>query len=328
MRLMTYGRCLAVALGLLVGSGGMAAADGYPEKDLAHIMPWSAGGGTDTVMRLFMNHAEKQLGVGVNTQNVVGAQSGVGTLRLMKSRPDGYTIGTVTWDGAITVPYYELVPGFDPAELAYLGAVTLHPTALVVRAEAPWATLDDFVQAAKAAPATLKIANVGTGGVWHLPAIDFASAAGIDVQHIPYPQGSGPQREALLSGEVDAAAISISTAFSGIQAGQFRVLGIMSDERDPRFPETPTMIDQGYDVVWGSFWLIATQAEVDPEQRATLEAAFAAVFDDPEFQAAAEEAGLGASWLNAADTTAYVAASQEKAFSLMDQLVADGVLDK
>lgn len=305
-----------------------ATAADYPSKDIMHIMPWSAGGGTDTVMRTFMNFAEKQLEVGINTQNVTGAQSGVGTLRLMKSRPDGYTIGSLTWDSVITVPYYKLVPGYDTEQLAYLGSVTVHPTALIVKADAPWKNLEEFVAAAKAAPGTLKVANVGTGGVWHLPAIDFEQQAGIEVQHVPYPKGSGPQREALLSGEADAASTSLSAAFAAVQSGQARVLGVMSDKRSDLFPDVPTFKEQGLDVVWGSFRLIATQADVDPAQRKVLESAFAKVFDMPEFQKASADTGMGAVWMNAEETTAYVKASQTKAFKLIDDLVKAGLLSK
>jgi len=320
-------RAVLAAAALALPLAAPAAAE-FPEKDLTHIMPWSAGGGTDTVMRQFMSFAEKTLGTGINTQNVTGAQSGIGTLRLMKARPDGYTIGSLTWDSVITVPYYELVPGYDTDQLAYLGSVTVHPTALIVRADAPYATLDDFVAAARSAPGTLKIANVGTGGVWHLPALDFAKEAGIDVQHIPYPKGSGPEREALLSGEVDAMSSSISAAYAAVQAGQARVLAVMSEERDPKFPEVPTFRDSGYDVVWGSFRLVATQARVDADKRAALEAGFAAVFDLPEFQQAAEKSAMGAHWMDAEATAAYVKASQAKAFALIDELVAEGVLQK
>lgn len=310
---------------LLTGTAG--AAD-YPDRDIMHIMPWSAGGGTDTVIRSFLNFAEKSLGVGINTQNITGAQSGIGTLRLMKSRPDGYSIGTLTWDSVITVPYYNLVPGYDIDQLAYLGTVTLHPTAIIVRADAPFQDLEAFVEAAKAAPGTLKISNVGIGGVWHLPALDFAMQAGIDIQHVPYPTGSGPQVEALLSGETEAAATSISAAYPAIRSGQALVLAVMADERDPEFPDVPTFKELGYDVVWGSMRMLATQAGVDADARATLEAGFAEVFDMPEFQQVAQDTAMGAIWMNAADTTAYVRASQEKAFALMDELVAEGVLTK
>ena len=251
-----------------------ASAQEYPSKDIMHIMPWGAGGGTDTVMRTFMNFAEGPLGVGVNTQNVTGAQSGVGTLRLMNSRPDGYTIGSLTWDSVITVPYYGLVPGYDTDGLAYIGSVTVHPTALIVGADTPYQTLEEFVAAAKAAPGEIAISNVGTGGVWHLPALDFARAAGIEVNHVPYPDGSGSQREALLSGETQAASMSVSAAFPALESGQARLLAVMGDERDENFPDVPTMKELGYDVVWGSFRLIAAPAGVDPAQIATLEAAF------------------------------------------------------
>lgn len=328
MKFANLSKALIVAAAMSLPFAPAAGAQDYPSKDLVHIMPWSAGGGTDTVMRTFMSFAEKSLGVGINTQNITGAQSGVGTLRLMKSRPDGYTIGSLTWDSVITVPYYDLVPGFDTKQLAYLGSVTVHPTAIVVRADSPWQTLQEFVEAAKAAPGTLKISNVGTGGVWHLPALDFASQAGIEVQHIPYPGGSAAQREALLSGETEAASISISAAYAAIDSGQARVLGVMADKRDPNFPEVPTFKEAGYDVVWGGFRLVGTQAEVDPAIRKTLEEGFAAVFEMPEFQATAKETGMGAVWMNADETAAYVEQSQKKAFALIDQLIADGLLQK
>lgn len=303
-------------------------ASDFPDKDVMHIMPWSAGGGTDTVMRTFMKFAEEPLGVTINTQNVTGAQSGIGALRLMKARPDGYTIGSLTWDSVISVPYYQLVPGYDTEQLSYLGAVTVHPTAIIVRADSPWNTLDDFVAAAKATPGGLKISNVGTGGVWHLPALDFANQAGIDLQHVPYPKGSGPQREALLSGETDAASSSISAAYSAIQSGQARVLGVMAEERVPNFPAVPTLKELGYDVVWGGFRLIATQSDVDSEKRKALESAFAKVFEMPEFQEKAEETGMGAVWLDSEQTEEYVKVSQEKAYGLLDQLIEDGLLNK
>lgn len=316
------------AFALALPIAGAVSAQDYPDKDITHIMPWSAGGGTDTVMRTFMNFAEEKLGVGINTQNVTGAQSGIGTLRLMKSRPDGYTIGSLTWDSVITVPYYGLVPGYDTNELAYLGSVTVHPTVLAVSTDSPYETLADFVAAAKAAPGDLSISNVGSGGVWHLPALDFAAAAEIDVNHVPYPDGSGPQREALLSGETDAASLNMSAVFPAVQSGQVRVLGVMDSVRSEFLPDVPTFQELGYEVVWGSFRLIAAPADMDPAQQQILEDAFAAVFEMDSFQQRAEETAMGAVWMDGPTTTAYVEASQQKAFALIDSLVEQGILEK
>ncbi len=325
---MTLRRTAIAAMLLGLPLAAPAVAQDYPEKDLTHIMPWSAGGGTDTVMRTFMNFAEETLGVGINTQNITGAQSGIGTLRLMKARPDGYTIGSLTWDSVITVPYYGLVPGYDTGELTYLGSVTVHPTVLAVNADGPFETLEDFIAAAKSDPGALSISNVGSGGVWHLPALDLADATGIEVNHVPYPDGSGPQREALLSGETDAAALSASAVYAAVQSGQARVLGVMGTERSEFLPDVPTMKELGYDVVWGSFRLIAAPKGIDDAQRATLEEGFAAVFEMPEFQARAEETAMGAVWMDGAETTEYVEASQTKAFALIDSLVEQGILEK
>jgi tripartite-type tricarboxylate transporter receptor subunit TctC len=320
---------LAMAgLFLALPLAGTASAQGYPENDITHIMPWSAGGGTDTVMRTFLTFAEEQLGVGVNTQNITGAQSGIGTMRLMRSRPDGYTIGSLTWDSVITVPYYNLVPGYNTDDLTYLASVTIHPTVLAVRADSPFQTLGDFVAAATEAPGELSISNVGLGGVWHLPALDFAAAAGIEVNHVPYPDGSGPQREALLSGETDAASVNLATVYPSVESGELRVLGVMDAERSDFLPDVPTFQEQGYDVVWGSFRLLAAPAGIDEEQRQVLEEAFAAVFEMPEFQQRAEETAMGAVYMNAEDTAAYVAASQAKAFELIDSLVEQGILER
>lgn len=307
---------------------GPATAQDYPEKDITHIMPWGAGGGTDTVMRTFMNFAEEQLGVGINTQNIDGAQSGIGTLRLMKAQPDGYTIGSLTWDSVITVPYYGLVPGYDTEQLTYLGSVTVHPTVLAVASDSPYETLEDFIAAAKEAPGELSISNVGNGGVWHLPALDMADAAGIEVSHIPYPDGSGAQREALLSGETDAASLSASAIYPAVESGQARVLAVMGAERSEFLPDTPTFTELGLDVVWGSFRLIAAPKGIDAGQRQTLEDAFAAVFEMPEFQERAEETAMGAVWMNGEETAEYVKTSQEKAFALIDDLVEQGILEK
>ncbi len=305
-----------------------AQAQDYPQRDIMHIMPWGAGGGTDTVMRSFLNFAEEPLGVGINTQNIDGAQSGVGTMRLMRSRPDGYTIGSLTWDSVITVPKFDLVPGYDTESLAFIGSVTVHPTALVVRADSPWTTLEEFVDAAKEAPGTLTISNVGTGGVWHLPALDFADAADIEVRHVPYPDGSGSQREALLSGETDAASLSVSAAYPAIASGDLRVLGVMAEDRSPDVPDVPTFKEAGFDVVWGSFRLLAAPAGTSEDQIATLAAAFEQVFENPEFQALAEKTAMGPEWMGPEETTEYVARSQERAFALIDSLVEQGLLEQ
>lgn len=327
---MTFTKGLRTALsGAAILVAGTLAADAqdFPKKDITHIMPWSAGGGTDTVMRTFLQYAEEPLGVGIRTQNVTGAQSGVGTLRLMKSRPDGYTIGSLTWDSMITVPYKNLVPGYDTASLSYLANVTLYPTVLAVNADTGWETLDDFIAAANAAPGEVTVSDSGIGGIWHLHALDMAEQLSVELNHVPFPNGSAEQREALISGENDAASLSYATVSSAADAGQVKVLAVMGAERDPSLPDVPTFTELGYDVIWGGMRVLAVPAETPDEIKQTLTTAFKAAYDNPEFQQKSADTGMNAYWMDGAETEAYVERTQTRALKLLDKLKSEGVLE-
>lgn len=327
---MRLGRSLHTALAglaiLACGSLGAAAQDDFPSKAVMHIMPWSAGGGTDTAIRTFLEYAKEPLGADINTQNITGAQSGVGVLRLMNARPDGYTIGTLTWDSMITVPYFGLVPGYDTDRLDYIANITLYPTVLAVNADTGWETLDDFIAAAKAAPGEVTISNSGNAGIWHLHALDMAEALGIELNHIPFPNGSAPQRTALISGENDAASVSYATVAPAVESGQVRVLAVMAEERDPKMPDVPTFKELGYDVVWGGMRVLAVPAETPQEIQEKLTQAFKVAFDDPEFQTKAEQTGLTIEWLDGEETHAYVERMQERATALLDKLAEQGLI--
>lgn len=299
----------------------------FPTKDIRHILPWSAGGGTDIAMRGFMLHSEKYLPVSIYTHNITGAKSGVGAFTTMDSKPDGYTIGTLTWDSVITVPYAGLIPGYDLNKLEFVCTVTEHATGLAVRTDAPWKTLDEFIEDAKGRPGEITVANVGTGGVWHLPVLDMERVIGIKVDHIPYPEGAAPQREALLAGEVDAASISIGGLLPALNAGTARFLAIMGEERSPELPDVPTFKESGYDIVWGSFRVVAVPAGTPKERIEILEKAFNDAWHDEEFLEWIEGAGGGAVWRDAEGTAEYVTGMQQKAFKMIDELVEAGLLE-
>lgn len=326
---MVFGQSFRAALAgvAIVAFGPMGAtAQEFPTKDITHIMPWSAGGGTDTVMRTFLQYVEEPLGVGIRTQNVTGAQSGVGTLRLMNSRPDGYTIGSLTWDSMITVPYKALVPGYDTGRLSYLANITLYPTALAVNADTGWETVADFVAAAEAAPGEVTVSDSGIAGIWHLHALDMADKLGITLNHVPFPNGSAEQREALLSGENNAGVLSYATVASAHEAGQVNVLAVMGEERDPGLPDVPTFKELGYDVVWGGMRVLAVPAETPDEVKAELTSALKEAFDNPEFQQKAAETGMNAFWMDGADAQAFVERAQMRATGMLDKLKADGLI--
>ena len=243
---------LVVLMVRLPSSGEEA---GYPDatREIRHVIPWRAGGGTDTAMRGFMRWFEQEIGVQVVTENVPGGLSSVGLAVVQNAPADGYTLGTMTYD-ALTVQLLGLAP-VDWRSLEPVCMVTEHPSALIVPAER-WPDLAAFRTDARASPATIAVGNVGQKGVWHQHAAAMEQAMGIRLRHIPYEGGSGPQIGAILGEEVDAIVSSLPGAMSYVRSGALRVLALMAPERSPLVPDVPTFRELGFDLEYGSFRML------------------------------------------------------------------------
>jgi tripartite-type tricarboxylate transporter receptor subunit TctC len=318
---------LIFAISLPMSFQGVFAGD-YPQKDIKHIMPWGAGGGTDTVMRTFMKEMESELRAKIYTVNIDGAKSGLGVTELMASAPDGYTVGSLTYDSIITVPYFGLLKNYSLDKLEYIATVTVHPTVLVAHVDSKYQTIEDLISEAKKAPGKVKVSNVGLGGVWHLPMIDLEQQAGIQLDHIAFAGGSGEQREALLKRETDLACLSIGGIFPLIKAKKARILAMMSEERLPEYPDVPTLKEKGYDVVWGSLRSIAVPKGVDPLIIKKLEQAAEKTANNKKWQEWLEKNGGGWAFVDGAATQNYVQTLQKKVFTQLDELVSKGVIKK
>ena len=310
----------ALALFVVRGSGSAADAP-YPAegREVRHVIPWRAGGGTDSAMRGFMSYFERHLGVRVITENVPGGLSSVGLTVVQNAPPDGYTLGTMTYD-ALTVEVLGLAPvgwrSFGP-----ICMVTDHPSALIVPADR-WPSLDDFRLAATAAPRTLTVGNVGLQGIWHQHAAAMEEALGIELRHIPYEGGSGPQLAAILGGEVDALVSSLPAAMSYVRNGTLAVLAVMAEERHELVPDVPTFLELDVDVVYGGFRMAVAPAGTPGDVLRTLEAACQATAEDPEFQAWAGGAAIGAAWRDRAGSVAYLEELAPKVERLMADMAA------
>jgi len=302
----------------------------YPVKDIKHIMPWGAGGGTDVVMRYFMSLAEKILGVTIYTVNIPGASSGLGVFELMNSAPDGYTIGTLTWDSFVTVPWFGLIPGYDLARLELICTVTEHATLLAVHRDSPWQTLQELLQDARDRPGEIAVSNVGLGGVWHLPVLDLEKKANVKFRHVPFPGGAAEQREALIKREVEVACISYAGILPALRAGDARVLAVFSRDRLPELPDVPTVSEFGYDCVWGSVRVIAVPKETPEEIITKLEEVFKQVaFSDEWKEWLAKTEGAGAwTWRGREETKTYIQSITTSAWRMMDELEEAGVLKR
>jgi tripartite-type tricarboxylate transporter receptor subunit TctC len=289
----------------------------YPEpgRRVRHIIPWGAGGATDTAMRGFMQYFEKHLGVPIITENIPGGLSAVGLIRLKTARPDGYTIGTLTYD-VLTLAVQGLAP-VSWKDFDLVGTVTEHPSALIVSADA-FETLEAFRTAARSR--RIKVGNVGTGGIWHQHATAMENALDIQLAHIPYEAGSGAQLTALLGGEVDANVASLPASLPYVRDGTLRVLAVMATERDPLVPDVPTFREKGYDIAYGGFRVLAVPATTPEAVRSELERALRAACEDDAFRAWADRAVIGAHFRDGAETKTYLAETAAKVEALMKEL--------
>ena len=305
-----------LAFALLAATTAHAQDYPSPRRDVRHIIPWGAGGATDTAMRGFMQYFEKHLGTSVVTENIPGGLSAVGLLRLKMARLDGYTIGTLTYD-VLTLSAQGLAPiAWEDFEL--IGMITEHPSALIVRAER-FATLEAFREEA-AAGARLKVGNVGTGGIWHQHAAAMEKALAISLTHIPYEAGSGAQLTALLGGEVDATLASLPASLPYVREGTLRVLAVMSEQRDTLVPDVPTFREKGFDIAYGGFRVLAVPNGTPKDVLGRLETALRAAWNDRAFQAWADKAVIGARFRDAQETRVYLRDNAAKVKALMKAL--------
>lgn len=286
-----------------------------PGRRVRHIIPWGAGGATDTAMRGFMQYFEKHLGIPVITENIPGGLSAVGLIRLKTARPDGYTIGTLTYD-VLTLSVQGLAPvGWEDFDL--VGTVTEHPSALIVAAN-EFDSLEAFQAAARSQ--RIKVGNVGSGGIWHQHASAMERALGISVVHIPYEAGSGAQLTALLGGEVDANVASLPASLPYVRDGTLRVLAVMSAGRDALVPNVPTFEEKGYAIAYGGFRVLAVPVGTPEVIRSELERALRATCQDVAFRAWADRAVIGLHFKDGAATRAYLEATATKVEKLMEEL--------
>jgi tripartite-type tricarboxylate transporter receptor subunit TctC len=292
-------RLIAVLLGCLLAAPALA--QQYPSKPVTMIVPFPPGGVADIVGRPLAAQMEKALKQPIVVTNRTGAGGAVGMAAAAKSAPDGYTI-LMGLSSISIFPVSDRIMGRTPAyemkDFAPIALITADPTVLVVSAESPWNTLQEFVASAKAYPGKINYSSSGVYGTLHVAMEIFANAANIKLFHVPY-QGGGPALTALLGGQVHALASGPAPAIAQIKAGKMRALASWSTERLPLLPEIPTFKELGYDAefyIWsGVFAPAATPSPVlDRLRIAVREAATSA-----EFKSAMEKLSTPVHYLDA-----------------------------
>lgn len=277
----------AIALAGATSIGALQAAEDYPSKAVEFIVPWSPGGGSDTLMRLVSNNVEPYLGQPMPVINMPGVGGTVGLKEATRRDADGYTVSQIH-EGLLTsgaTGVTDLV--WDDFDLVAL--LTSSPQLVAVNADRPYKTFEEFVAFAKENPGQIRF-GVTLGGVPHLHAAMIEEAFGVEFSYVGY-EGTGERIRALVGGNLDAAIADVASGKQFVDNGDLVFLATGSAERLEQVPEIPTLTELGSDIE-----LVVTRGVVMPkgspeEAKAGLEAALEKLAADEAFIEQVNNAG-------------------------------------
>ncbi len=213
----------------------------YPDKPVEIIIAWAAGGATDLVTRAVQSAFSENLGADIVVKNIAGAAGTIGTAQAARAKPDGHTVLFTPTGPLTTQPHLRKLPydidSFDP-----VGRIAITQVVMMTPKTTPYKTLQDVIDAGKANPGGLKFASTGVGTLPHIAILSLDMATGNESKHIPY-KGSANAVKALLGGEVEL----FSDQAQLIPKYDLHPVVSWSPERLPEYPDTPTLIESGFD---------------------------------------------------------------------------------
>jgi tripartite-type tricarboxylate transporter receptor subunit TctC len=269
---------------LLVGLASAPAtpvqAEDYPNNPITVIVPFAAGGPTDTVARLVAESMSRTLGQQVIVENVGGAGGTLGAARAAKAEPDGYTLLLHHIGMATSATLYRKLP-YDPkTAFAPIGLITEVPMVLVARKDFPPNTLKELIDYVKQHKDEVTYANAGVGAASHLCGMLFMQAIETPLTTVPY-KGTGPAMTDLLGGQVDFMCDQTTNTTGQIKAKEIKAYGVFADQRLSNLPELPTVKEGGLDGLNFAIWhgLYAPAGTPQPIIAKLTEALQAAIAD-------------------------------------------------
>ncbi len=224
-------------------------ASDYPSRTVTVVCPWSPGGGTDRVSRFWASALEREFGQPFVVVNRTGGAGAVGHFSSAYAKPDGHTIGMITFE--LSTMHRMRISRLTYEDYECLMQVNADPAAIVVKQDAPWQSLAELLDDIRSRPGELRMSGTATGGAWDLARAGLLQAADLPIDSVvwvPHP-GSAPSLLELMGGHLDVVCCSVPEVASQLENNQVRILAVMSDERMPSYPDLPTAIEQGTDWV-------------------------------------------------------------------------------
>ena len=279
-----------------------AHAQNFPVRTIRYICPWTAGGTTDIVMRVFAESASKALGNNIIVENKPGAGGTLGAVELVNAKPDGYTLAQLPIS-VLRIPHMQKVQFDALKDFTWIACLTGYTFGLVVRADSPIKNIKDLVEYAKLNPEKFSYGTPGTGTSPHLVMEEFAFKAAIKMQHIPF-KGVAEGMQSLLGGHIMGHSDSTGWA-PHVDEGRLRLLATYGSKRTKKWSHVPTLEELGYQTVSDSPFGVCGPKGMDPVVVKILQNAFKAALDDPTVIASLQKYDQPVIYLDTAAYTQY-----------------------
>jgi tripartite-type tricarboxylate transporter receptor subunit TctC len=289
-RLITKTLPALVSIALLAAATSSALAQDYPSRPVEMVVPFPAGGGTEIVTRHVSDGLARRLGQPFVVFNRPGANTNLGTLSVVRSKPDGYTLLITSFGLAANPSLYRKL-AFEPqTDLAPITLIANSPTVLTVPTSLPVNSLSELIDYLRARPGELNYASYGVGSSPHLAAELFKGMTGTKLVHVPY-SGGGPAAVGIMTSQAQALFSSVVTVLGMVQGGKLKAIAIASDRRSELMPNVPTFAEQGLDYKMGTWYGMLAPAKTPPAIIETLHRASVAVLADGSVRARLAEQG-------------------------------------
>jgi tripartite-type tricarboxylate transporter receptor subunit TctC len=230
----------ALAFSLLALAPGFALALDYPTRPVRWVVPYPPGGTTDVLARIMAQWLSEKMGEQFIIENKPGGGNNIGTEYVVKSAPDGYTMLLVNPANGINATLYTTLPFNLIRDIAPVAGLVRTPNVMEVTNSLPAKTVAEFIAYCKANPGKINMASSGSGTSVHLSGEMFKLMTGCDMVHVPY-KGAGPALVDLIAGQVHVLFDNLPSSVGHIKAGSIRALAVTSAEREPSFPDLPTV---------------------------------------------------------------------------------------
>lgn len=235
---------LAALLSSVLGCAFAQAPAGYPNKPIRMVMPFAAGSGFDTIVRIVCQKMGEELGQTIVVDNQGGAGGMIASQAVARAAPDGYTFIFHSVSTAAVLPAAYTNLKYDTRAFVPVSLVSDYPLVMAVHPDVPARTVGELTALLKAKPSAYSYASSGVGTGLHLAAELYKMSAGVEIQHVPY-KGTGPAELDLIAGRTHMMFAAVPSFVPKIRAGSLRALAVTTTTRSPALPEVPTMIESG-----------------------------------------------------------------------------------